>query len=135
MTRNKRLLAMATCTVLALGGAAACTSDAKTASDNLSKAADNFEVYRRVTFYNSIRGENIMVIEGWCSVDLTDPNKQSVICKVGGSKDNPVVVRNGMSKSDNVFCSYVQLQATGVSADHYRVILDPKQVIPDIQMN
>jgi hypothetical protein len=135
MTRNKRLLAMAACTALALGGAAACKSDAETASKNLSTAADNFEVYRRVTFYNSIRGENIMVIEGWCSVDLTDPNKQSVICKVGGSKDNPVVVRNGMSKSDNVFCSYVQLQPNGVSADHYRVILDPKQVIPDIQMN
>ena len=72
-----------------------------------------------------------MVIEGWCSVDFSDPNKQSVICKVGGSQSNPVVKRNSMSKADNVFCFYTQLDSTGVSAHHYRVILKPEQIIPE----
>lgn len=132
---KKKLLAVIAAGTLALGGLAACKQDAQQASDNLSTAADNFEVYRRVIFYNAIKGENIMVIEGFCSVDFTDPNKESVICKVGGTKDNPVVVRNGMSRSDNVFCSYTQLNPVGVSANHYRLVLKPEQAIPDIQFN
>jgi len=128
---RKKILAVALTGALAVGGLTACKSDAKQASDNLSTAADNFEVYRRVVFYNSILDKYVMVIEGWCSVDFTDPNKESVICKVGGSEANPVVKRNSMSKADNVFCFYTQLDSTGVSAHHYRVILKPEQIIPE----
>jgi starvation-inducible outer membrane lipoprotein len=35
-------------------GLAGCTSDADRASENMSKAADNFEVTRRIVFYNGI---------------------------------------------------------------------------------
>jgi len=128
---RKKALAIATVAAIALGGLTACKSDAKTASENLSVAADNFEVYRRVVFYNAILDKYVMVIEGWCSVDFTDPNKQSVICKVGGSEANPIVKRNSMSKADNVFCFYTQLDSTGVSAHRYRVILKPEQIIPE----
>jgi len=41
-----------------------CASDADVASYNLSKAADNFEVPRRIIFYNGITGEYMLVIEG-----------------------------------------------------------------------
>ncbi len=36
---------------------AACQDDAKVASYNISKAADNFEIDRRIVFYNGINGE------------------------------------------------------------------------------
>jgi protein involved in sex pheromone biosynthesis len=42
----------------------ACSSDAKTASDNLSKAADNFEVQRRIVFFNGITDKYLMTVEG-----------------------------------------------------------------------
>jgi hypothetical protein len=128
---RKKILAVTAAAIVALGGLTACKSNAKTASQNLSTAADNFEVYRRVVFYNSILDKYVMVIEGWCSVDFSDPNKESVICKVGGSESNPIVKRNSMSKADNVFCFYTQLDATGVSAHRYRVILKPEQIIPE----
>ena len=33
-----------------------CSDDAQVASHNLSKAADNFEIDRRIVFYNGITG-------------------------------------------------------------------------------
>ncbi len=38
-------------------------SDADTASQNLSIAADNFEINRRIIFYNGINGEYMLEIE------------------------------------------------------------------------
>jgi predicted small secreted protein len=43
-------------------------NDADTASRNLSKAADMFEIDRRIIFYNGITGEYILTIEGKCSI-------------------------------------------------------------------
>jgi len=39
------------------------------AGDNLSKAADNFEINRRIVFYNGFTGEYMLAIEGLCSRD------------------------------------------------------------------
>ena len=60
--RTKLLSALAIATVLA-----GCSSDADVASRNLSKAADNFDVNRRVVFYNGITDAYILKIEGLCS--------------------------------------------------------------------
>lgn len=54
--------------LLALAG---CT-DADRASQNLSTAADNFEVQRRIIFYNGITGEYMLTIEGLCSLGNYD---------------------------------------------------------------
>jgi hypothetical protein len=128
----KRIIAAILLGVLAISGLTACDDDATVANENLDTAANNFEVYRRVVFYNSILDKYIMVIEGWCSVDYSDPNKSSVVCKVGTDKDgNALVRRNAMSRADNVFCFYTQLDPTGVSTQRYRVVLKPEQIIPE----
>lgn len=49
--------------VLALAG---CSSDADVASDNLSKAAEQFEVNRRIVFFNGITDKYLLTIEGRC---------------------------------------------------------------------
>ena len=41
-------------------------NDADIASANLSKAADMFEVNRRIVFYNGITGEYMLTITGLC---------------------------------------------------------------------
>jgi hypothetical protein len=52
-------------TALALAvGLAGCSNDAQVASRNLSQAADNFEINRRIVFYNGITNDYILVIEG-----------------------------------------------------------------------
>ena len=57
-------------------GIGGCMDDAHMASRNLSKAADNFEIVRRVVFYNGITDSYMLTIEGLCSIkDATDSLK------------------------------------------------------------
>ena len=112
--------------VLAVG---ACDSDANIASRNLSKAADMFEINRRVVFYNGITGSYILTIEGRCSLGNYDANRQlSVTCKIGPKKYK----KHFLGLSDNVTYFAEQMKATNVSVYHYRVIFKPQSIIPDI---
>ena len=49
--------------------AGACADDAQVASRNVSKAADNFEVQRRVVFMNGITDNYLLEILGRCSIE------------------------------------------------------------------
>ncbi len=114
--------------IAALGALAAC-SEADVASSNMSKAADQFEVERRVIFYNGITGEYMLVIEGRCSLGNHDKgDRLSVTCKTG-DKDYK---KHFLGLSDNVTFFVEQLQPKTVSAYHYRVIFKPQVIIPDI---
>ena len=110
-------------------GAVACSSDADVASENLSKAADNFEVPRRIVFYNGITNEYILVIEGLCSLGNADkPREITVTCK-----DGDKYIKDFLGLSDNVTYVVEQLQGVKVSDAHYRTIFKPSNVIPDIR--
>jgi hypothetical protein len=112
-------------------GLTGCSSDADTASENVSKAADNFEVQRKVVFFNGITDKYLLSIEGRCSVkNESDQKKLSVVCKTGEN----TYKKHLLGLSDNV--SYFVEQADGVkvSAYHYRVIFKPESVIPNIDM-
>lgn len=70
--------------MIALAVLAGCDTDASVASRNLSKAADMFEITRRIVFYNGITGDYILTIEGLCSVETeTGGRKLAVACKTG----------------------------------------------------
>lgn len=131
MKINRKVATVAVALALALGGGGAlagCSNEADTVNENLSKDADNFQVLRRVVFYNAIKGEYIMTVEGYCSVDPGDGVRMGVTCKVGDQYK-----RNAMGKSDNVMWMYEQLGTSGVSKDHYKVIFRPQTIIPDIE--
>lgn len=109
-------------------GLVGCT-DADVASRNLSKAADNFEVDRRVVFYNGITGEYILVVEGKCSIGNNDTSgKLTVTCKTGYEQYK----KHYLGLSDNVTFFAEQLEPKKVSAYHYRVTFKPQTIIPDI---
>lgn len=104
-----------------------CSSDADVASKNISTAADQFEVNRRVVFFNGITDKYLLSIEGKCSIE--DANRQlEVTCKVGPNEYK----KHFLGLSDNV--SYLTEQLEGVSVDtfHYRVIFKPEVIIPDV---
>ena len=106
-------------------------SEANVASTNLSKAADQFEVQRRIVFYNGITGDYILVIEGLCSLGNYDPTGElSVTCKTG--KDQ--YKKHFLGLSDNVTYFAEQIEAAQVDAFHYRVIFRPETIIPDIDL-
>lgn len=107
---------------------AAC-SDADVASRNLSKAADQFEVLRRVVFYNGITGEYILEMQGLCSIGNNDTaQRMSVTCKDGPRSFK----KHFLGLSDNVTFFAEQMESSSVSPYHYRIIFKPQVILPDI---
>jgi hypothetical protein len=120
----KKLL-IASCALAVLAGC----SDADVASSNLSKAADQFEITRRVVFYNGITGDYMLTIEGLCSLGNQDkPGQLSITCKTG-EKDYK---KHFLGLSDNVTYFVEQMQPAKTSVHHYRVIFKPQTIIPEI---
>lgn len=124
-----RIIALLLITISALF--TGCMQAADVASHNLSKAADNFEVSRRVIFYNGITGEYMLVIEGLCSLGNQDTaGKLSVTCKTGPSSFK----KHFLGLSDNVTFFVEQLEPNQASIYHYRVTFKPSTIIPDIRI-
>lgn len=121
--------------VLCLGVAASllsgCADDAQVASHNLKKAADNFEINRRVVFYNGITSDYLLSIEGLCSIEpLQNPSRVAVICKVGPTDYK----KHFLGLSDNVTYFVEQLEPNKASTHFYRVTFKPSTIIPDVQV-
>ena len=124
-----RKYALALCVAALVAGA--CTSDADVASSNLSKAADNFEVARRIVFYNGITGEYMLTIEGLCSLGNSDKARElSVTCKTGPDEFK----KHFLGLSDNVSYVVEQLEGQNVSTSFYRVVFKPTTILPDVDV-
>lgn len=128
---KKRIVA--TLIGLALTGAvlSSCTTAADTANENLSKAADNFEVPRRIVGINGITDKVLFSVEGFCSI-TNDGKKLDVICK---TDKNGTVERTTLGLSDNV--TYVSTQLSGVKVDLFRprIIFRPETIIPNVDLS
>lgn len=109
-----------------------CATDADVASQNLSKAADQFQVDRRIVFYNGITGDYILVIEGRCSLGNQDASSElSVTCKTGANEYK----KHFLGLSDNVTYFAEQLESTEADVYRYKVIFKPSVIVPDIDMS
>jgi hypothetical protein len=106
-----------------------CTTDASVVSQNLSKAADQFEVMRRIVFYNGITGDYMLTVEGLCSLEPSDKTLR-VTCKIGPS----AYKKHYLGLSDNVTYFAEQMESVAASPYHYRVVFKPAAILPDIQI-
>jgi hypothetical protein len=123
---KKLLLASMLAVTAALAG---CSSDATVATENIKRAANNFEITRRIVFYNGITDRYMLTIEGRCSMDLNSGGTAfNVICKTGASEYK----RHTLVLSDNTSAFVEQLESANVSAYHYRVVFKPQSILPDI---
>lgn len=131
MTKNRKIA-----TVLAfLAGAtvlAGCESAADTANSNLSKAAENFEVPRRIVGINGITDSVLFMVEGFCSYE-TPGNVVEVICLTDRATGE--VMRTTLGTADNV--TFVSTQLQGVEVDLFkpRVIFRPETIVPDVELS
>lgn len=113
---------------VALLALAACEKPADVASRNLSTAADNFEINRRIVFYNGITDTYMLTIEGLCSIGNYDKAATvSITCKTGPNEYK----KHFLGLSDNVTFLAEQLSAADVSTYHYRVMFRPQTIMPD----
>lgn len=106
-------------------------TDADVASYNVSKAADQFEIFRRVVFYNGITDEYILVIEGYCSIYVDSADNQ---LELTVKTDDGTFLKHYLGLSDNVTYFSEQITPSKASTQHYRVIFKPSVIIPDIDL-
>ena len=105
-------------------------SDASIARRNLETAEQNFEVYRRVVFYNGINGEYILSIEGRLAIIIDSDGDLVVTVKT----EKGEYMKHYLGLSDNVTYFSEQLESNAVSTRQYRVIFKPVSIVPIIEV-
>lgn len=108
-----------------------CSTDAQVASENLSQAADNFQVNRRIVFYNGFTNDYLLVIEGLCSLGAASSSRGiTVTCKTGTNEFKKHV----LGLSDNVTYFVEQREPLTVGTYRYAVTFKPSSIVPDITL-
>ena len=118
--------------VIISGVLSACKApDAIIASRNLSAAADDFQIDRRIVFYNGVTDQYMLVIEGKCAIEVdASKNKLDVTCKTGEN----TFKKHFLGFSDNVTYVVEQIDPISVSTYHYKIVFKPQAVLPDVRM-
>lgn len=115
----------------------ACDSDADVASRNLSKAAEMFEIERRIVFFNGITDQYLLTIEGRCSIESGNTGVAGSLettCKVSEGNQPSAFKKHYLGLSDNVSYFVEQLEPAEVDEYHYRVIFRPEQIVPNVDL-
>ena len=108
--------------------ATSCTA-ADNVNHNLSQAADNFEVVRKITVYNARTDLIIMEMEGYMSLSNNSSSELVVTCKTGAKeyKKNYVYL--------NEYVIYAVEDITGTTTDPYHYKIKFYTAKPDIDVN
>lgn len=129
----KKITVVTLASSLALLGLSACESDADKASRNVSKAAEQFEVQRRIVGINAITDKIIFDVEGRCSIERDGDVLQGalvVTCKHGPNDFR----KHFVGLSDNV--AYISTQDKGIDVSVYRtrIIIKPENIVPNLDL-
>lgn len=110
---------------------AACDRPADIASRNISMAADNFQVNRKIHFYNSWQGVDMLEIDGLCSLGNNDAaGTATVTCMIGPNSYK----KHFLYLSSNTTVFVEQIDDLPVNTYHYAVMFNPAALIPNFQM-
>ena len=115
--------------VLVLIGCMPGCSAATNVNHNLSQAADNFQVVRKITVYNARTDLIIMEMEGLMSLSNTSTSELVVTCMTGPGqyKKNYIYL--------NEYVIYVVEDITGSVTDPYHYKIHFYTALPDIDIN
>ena len=124
MSTARKILAAFVCASALIGCA---SDDATVARHNMTRAADNFELMRRIVFYNVRLGQNVVTVEGKCSIEYGN-DRTEYICKLGEDR----FVRNFLSSSNDIVAIVEQMDPVPVNVYHFRRTFKPQSIIPDV---
>lgn len=127
-----RLAVIALCISAACALYACDQNDAKVVSANLSQAADNFQINRRIVFYNTNTDTYPLVIEGLCSIDKGESVEReiTVTCKVGAD----TYKKHFLALSEDLTFFSEQLDPAPANTYHYKVTFKPSVILPSIDI-
>lgn len=109
---------------------AGCASDAQTVSENLSTAADQFEIQRKIVGINGITDKPLFSVEGFCSYEI-EADAYDVICK----QPDGSIERTTMAKANNVTMVVTQMGGKKVDLFRSRVIFRPETIVPNFDLS
>jgi hypothetical protein len=115
--------------IMCLVGCLTGCSEAANVNHNLSQAADNFQVIRKITVYNARTDLIIMEMEGAMSLSNTSTSELVVTCMTGPNtyKKNYIYL--------NEYVIYVVEDITGTATDPYHYKVHFYTALPDIDIN
>ncbi len=124
----KKVIAMMLVLVCLIGCLTGCT-EAENVNHNLSQAADNFQVVRKITVYNARTDLIVMEMEGLMSLSNSATNELVVTCMTGPSEYK----KNYIYLNDYVI--YVVEDITGTVTDPYHYKVHFYTALPDVDWN
>lgn len=124
----KKIICILLIAVVTITCFASCTA-AENVNHNLSQAADNFQVARKITVYNARTDMIVMEMEGYMSLSNNASSELVVTCKTGANeyKKNYVYL--------NDYVIYVVEDITGTTTDPYHYKVHFYTALPDIDVN
>lgn len=127
-TKVKMVVAPAICTLFLMGCSKACY-----ASYNVSKEADNFNVYRKITVTN-VRTDSILYeLTGFFSIETNNAhNELEIVCCVGDGK----YYKDFIYLNDWTTYIVEDLNGSDVSPYHYEIKIMPKSIpiaVPEVE--
>lgn len=114
-------------------GLVGCESDADKTSRNISTAAEQFEVQRKIIAVNGITGATILYAEGRCSLETADSFLEGAVemtCKIASDR----YVKHYIVLGDQDSIAITQEEPIDVSEYHTRVILKPQNLVPEFDI-
>lgn len=113
---KKKVLTIILSCVLTVGCFTGCSfeDEADVASYNLSKEADNFNIYRKIKVLNCQSDEILLEFEGWCSINKNNADNQlEITYRVGEGQ----YYKDFIGLNDRV--TYLVTQVDGANVDKY----------------
>lgn len=124
----KKIICIVMAIMIAVCCMTACTA-ATNVNHNLSQAADNFQVLRKITVYNARTDLIVMEMEGYMSLSNTSTNELVVTCMTGANEYK----KNYIYLNDYVI--YVVEDITGTYTDPFHYKVHFYTALPDIDIN
>ena len=105
----------------------ACDTEVNRVNYNITEEAENFNVYRRVTVVNCIKGDTLFEIEGRMNIEADrSDNQLELIVEIEDGKYK----KHFIGLSDNVTYTVEDITGSEVSKYHYEINYNPNMWIP-----
>lgn len=127
----KRIVAVLLC-VLLVGGTLVGCDEASRVNENITQEAQNFNVYRRVTVINCLKGDVLFSMEGRMNIEAdTADNQLEIIVELEDEKTKKnYYKKHFIGLSDNVTYTVEDISGSEVSKYHYSINYNPNMWIP-----
>lgn len=121
------LITMLVLVGVVLGG---CARTSTTVNHNLSKDADEFNLYRKITVTNARTDTIMLQAEGYMSLSNNSANELVVTIKTGEN----TYYKDYIYLNDWTCYVMEQTEPTGTDKYHYQLVFYPERIIPDVEI-